>query len=80
MNNAMVILSAAALVLVLAWLFHFRAKRTRTVSLVATMDWVNVGFAIVFAALFLSKKSMIQSPFIALLLIAGALMLALGQR
>jgi transporter family protein len=73
-------LPLSALVLVLAWRFHFRSRRTRTLSPVVTMDRVNVGFAIVFAVLFLSDKTMPQSPVIAIMLIGGTLVLALGQR
>ncbi len=73
-------LPLSALVLVLAWLFHFRSKRTPPASPVATMDRFNVGFAIVFAVLFLSDKTMPQSPVIATMLIGGTLILALGQR
>ena len=70
-------LPLSALVLILAWLFHFRAKRTPTASPVARMDQVNVGFAIVFAVLFLSDKTMPQTPIIAIMLIGGTLVLAL---
>jgi transporter family protein len=73
-------LPLSALVLVLAWLFHFRSRRTRTVSPGAMMDWINVGFATVFAVLFLSDKTMPQSPIIAIMLIGGTLVLALSQR
>jgi uncharacterized membrane protein len=44
------------------------------------MDWINVGFATVFAVLFLSDKTMPQSPIIAIMLIGGTLVLALSQR
>jgi transporter family protein len=73
-------LPLSALILILAWLFHFHTRRKKTASPVVTMDQINVGFAIVFAALFLSDKTMTQSPFIAIMLIGGALVLALGQR
>jgi bacterial/archaeal transporter family protein len=73
-------LPLSALILILAWLFHFHTRRKKNASPVVTMDQINVGFAIVFAVLFLSDKTMTQSPFIAIMLIGGALVLALGQR
>jgi bacterial/archaeal transporter family protein len=73
-------LPLSALILILAWRFHFRPRRKANAAPMVTMDQVNVGFAIVFAALFLSDKSMTQSPLIAIMLTGGALVLALGQR
>lgn len=66
------------MILVVAWFFHFRTGHKPTASPVPRMDQINVGFAIVFAALLLSERNMTQSPVIAVMLVGGALIIAFG--
>ncbi len=68
------------LAVVCAWLCLFRAIRTRPVSPGAVADRVNVGFAAVFAALFLSQDFSAQSALLALTLVGGTVVLAFGSR
>ena len=73
-------LALSALAVILAWMLHFRATRTKTVSRVATMDRVNVGLAILFAALFLLQQMSPQSALVGVVLVGSALVLASGLR
>ena len=73
-------LALSMLVTVLAWLFYLRASQKQTVSHAAAMDYANVGFAILFAALFLLKQTTAQSVLIGFFLLGGSLILAFGKR
>jgi len=73
-------LALSALAVILAWLLYFRAIRGLTVSRVAAMDRINVGLAILFAALFLLQQTSAQSALIGFALVSGTLLLAFGSR
>jgi len=73
-------LALSALAIILAWLFYFRATRTKTVSRVAAMDRVNIGLAALFVTLLLLQQMSAQSALIGVVLIGGTLVLAFGSR
>lgn len=71
---------ASLLAVVVAWLFHFRPIQVRSVSPGLVIDRVNVAFALVIAALFVSGNVSAQSMLMALILVVGAAVLAFGPR
>ena len=73
-------LALSALAVILAWLFYFHASRKQTALRVAVMDCVNVGLAILFAALFLLEQVSAQSALIGFALVGGALFFVHGSR
>jgi len=73
-------LALSALAVILAWLFYFRANQKQNALRVAVMDCVNVGLAILFAALFLLEQVSAQSALIGFALVGGALFFVLGSR
>jgi transporter family protein len=73
-------LALSALDLGLAWLLWLRAGQTQNMSRGATIDRVNVAFAVLFAFLLWSSKDASQSPLFAPMLIAGAVILAFSRR
>ncbi|MCA9353720.1 EamA family transporter [Candidatus Nomurabacteria bacterium] len=61
----------------LSWLFYFIAIRDGSVSPVVALDRTSVVFAIIFAALFLGETLTIKSVIGALLVLGGAILIAL---
>lgn len=73
-------LLVSVVAVVFAWLFHFRAIHIRPPLSGAITDRVNVGFAVLFATLFLCHKFSAQTALLDAILIGGALVLAFGSR
>jgi len=73
-------LLVSLLAVVFAWLFHFRPIQARSVSPGSAINRVNVGFALLIAALFVSGNVSTQSILMALFLVVGAAVLAFGPR
>ena len=71
---------ASLLAVVVAWLFYFRPIQVRSASPGSVIDRVNVAFAVVIAALFVSGNVSAQSMLMALFLVVGAAVLAFGSR
>ena len=63
-----------------AWWLYFRGRRARAIAPASISDRVNVGFAVLFAALFLLQQSSVQSLLIGLCLVSGAMFFAFGSR
>lgn len=61
----------------LSWLFYFFAIKTGPVSGVVAIDRTSVVFAIVLAALFLGETLTVKTVFGGLLILGGALLVAL---
>lgn len=62
----------------LSWLFYFLALKLGKVSQVAPIDRLSVVFAIVFALVFLGEKMSWKGATGAVLLTAGAILIAIG--
>ena len=73
-------LLVSVMAVVFAWLFHFRAIHVRPALHGAVTDRINVGFAVLFATLFLCRNFSTQSALLAAILVGGALVLAFGSR
>lgn len=73
-------LTLSVLVIILAWFLHFRVSQKQVATRAATMDYANVGFAILFAILFLLQQTTEQSAFMGFILVCGSLILAFGKR
>ena len=63
----------------LSWLFYFKALQMGKVSQVAPVDKLSVAIAIVLSVVFLKETLTLTSAIGAGLIIAGTLMLVLGQ-
>lgn len=61
----------------LSWLCYFRALQIGPASRVAPIDKLSVAFVIVFAAVFLGERLTLPKAFGGLLIVAGAIILAL---
>ena len=61
----------------LSWLCYFRALQLGEASRVAPVDKLSVAFVILFAALFLGERLTLIRGFGGLLIVAGAIVLAL---
>ena len=73
-------LVVSALAVVFAWLFHFRAVETHSVSHGTRTDRFNVGFAVAFAVLLILNNIAVQSVFLGIILVGGAAVLAFASR
>ncbi len=73
-------LLVSVIAVVFAWLFHFRAIRSKPALPGAVTDRANVGFSILFATLYLCQNFSAQSVVFAAILVGAALVLAFGSR
>ena len=62
----------------LSWMFYFLALKGGKVSQVVTIDRLSIVFAIVLAFLFLGEQISFKMAIGAVLIVAGAILLALG--
>lgn len=76
-NVFFLVLSGAATGL--SWLFYFKALQLGKVSQVAPVDKLSVALAIVLSVIFLKETFTLTSAIGAGLIIAGTLVLVLGQ-
>jgi uncharacterized membrane protein len=65
---------------VFGWLFCIRLSRVRPALPGAVTDRFNVGFAVMFATLFLCQNFSAQSLLIAVILVSSVVVLAFGSR
>jgi bacterial/archaeal transporter family protein len=63
----------------LSWLFYFYALKTGLAGKVASIDRLSLVFVILLAAVFLGEKLGWQTAVGAVLMVAGAIMITLGQ-
>jgi len=63
----------------LSWLFYFVALKYGTVGQVVTIDRLSIVFAIVFAFLILNEKITFQKTMGVLLIVVGAIVIALEK-
>lgn len=77
-NKAFFYIILSGVVGALSWLFYFIALKNANVSQVVPLDRLSIVFALVLAFLFLGEKISLKSGIGAALVVAGAIIIALG--
>ena len=77
-NKAMYYIILSGIAGALSWLFYFLALKFGKVSQVVPIDRLSIVFAIILSVLFLGEKINIKSGIGALLIIAGAMIIAMS--
>lgn len=77
-HKALVFIALSGVAGALSWLFYFLAIKSGKVSQVVPIDRMSVIFALVLAFLFLGEKVSLKVGIGAALMVAGAILVALG--
>lgn len=77
-DKALLFIVLAGIAGALSWIFYFWALKVGKASQVATLDRLSVIFVIILAALFLGEKIGWKTGLGALIMTAGAVLVALG--
>jgi transporter family protein len=77
-SNAMKFIILSGIAGALSWLFYFIALQKGSVAQVVPVDRSSVVFALILAAVFLSEKITLQSAAGAILIVLGAILVALA--